>query len=204
MKAFMHLERWAIDELTDSTATLLRCAYNQRFELPDSRDGRSVIEEGETAIASVVWGEEYDRVLDRQPLERFIRRWVRRSRRPGLPPARPLREGDVYWVISRQAMSSQQDSAEKESTRQFLATCEQHVVEIWDVTGAARQAVKDAHFRVMAKQAAKAVPSAPEREPRPVAASMDMLEAQPGEVPLTMRQAMEQVVNDDAASGRRS
>src|SRR3972149_53467 len=117
----MHLERWMIDELTDSTATLLRSVYNMAFEMPDVDDLRWVIQGGENAISEEVWGEEKNFVLRRASLSRFPRRAVRRSRRRELPAARPMREGDVYWVVSETPVRRPDDVAGPNRTERFLA-----------------------------------------------------------------------------------
>lgn len=100
----MHLERWTIDELTESTVILLRSVCQQGIDVTDTDDLRGeVVISRERGLASDLWEEEDDFVLDRQVLAGFIREAVGGTPASELPEPRELREGDVYWIASEVA-----------------------------------------------------------------------------------------------------
>lgn len=149
----MYLERWTIDELTESTATLLRSVYRGEIDATDTGNLREVVSSRERDLTSEVWSEEDDFVLDRQVLERFIYDAVGSSDARDLPRPRELREGDVYWIRSEEPVPPPQDTIGPDigpdDTKQFLAAYRDRSVQVWDVTAAARQAAKVTYFQAI-------------------------------------------------------
>lgn len=145
----MYLERWAIDEVTEISATLLRSVYGKEIDIPKAGGVKAIVMGLERKLAADDWGEEDDFVLSRQELGGFIHDTIARSREPELPEARGLREGDVYWIVSEEPVSPPGGSIGPRRTKRFLAPYEQSNVKVWDVTAAARQAAKVAYFQAM-------------------------------------------------------
>lgn len=146
----MHLERWTIDELAESTVTLLRSVYRGEIDATDTDDlRREVVISRERDLTSEVWSEEDDFVLDRQALARFIGDAVDRTHASELPGARELREADVYWIASEQSVFEPQGTIGPEDTTRFLVAYDNPAVKVWDVTAAARQAAKVTYFQAI-------------------------------------------------------
>lgn len=145
----MYLKRWTIDELTESTATVLRSQYSRSFDIPAPQDVRKAVENLESELTTESWSEEEDFVLSRDRLADFIREAVNRSRPHELPEARDLRDGDVYWIISPQSVPVPQGPATPDGTDQFLAGYREPLCTVWDVTAAARQAAKVTYFQAI-------------------------------------------------------
>lgn len=139
----MYLERWTIDELTESTATLLRSEYRQPVELIEAEDARAAVMGRELELSSEVWSDEMDYVLSRRELANFVSDPDERGRRPELPQRHGLREGDVYWILSEEAVSPPpQSDVHPGRTEKFLNYYQERRVWVWDVTAAARQGAK--------------------------------------------------------------
>ncbi len=170
----MYIDRWTIEELTESTATLLRSRYQgtmpaiivnfgkePRPPLGDELTSlRSEAMTMESSMADEDWPEEVDFVLDRQALQNFIREQrvevlepaVSNSRQSQIRDPRPreIREGDVYWVVGAGDLTlnrAYEEPRSIEDTQEFLSPFWES--SIWDMTAAARQAAKVAYSRVV-------------------------------------------------------
>ncbi len=159
----MYLERWTIDELEPSYGTLLSSVYNGDFAVPDADARLEVVmslelEDMDSEDADKgVWSEEVAFVVDRDLLEGFIQRAVAANQLEPFSEDRPLREGDVYWLLSEEPFTRQYldhtPTAQPlaEWTEQFLENLAPAGVQAWDVTAVARQAVKENYYRAIEK-----------------------------------------------------
>ena len=139
----MHLERWTIDEMSDATATLLRSVYEEEFDPSAAGDLKEIVMQMELVIGDDErWSEETDFILNRQQLEAFLNDPERRSGRREFPEPRPVRESDVYWIVSPDELPAIDEAIGPDRTGEFLATYQHPAVEVWDVTPAARQAAR--------------------------------------------------------------
>ena len=139
----MQFERWALDEVTDTTATLLRSRWMPGLAalLPASL---SLGEDAQPAAAGL-WSEEVDSVLDRAQLEGFIQTAIRET--AGQEP-RDLREGDVFSVESDEALPL--DGLRRpEQTEEFVAICRRRIKKISDATAEQRQLTSVAYKQVL-------------------------------------------------------
>jgi hypothetical protein len=139
-------QRWTIDELD---AGLARIAVAQARYPLESTVAEAVATEAEVdelreAVARVedappddLWEDEVPVYLAVDELEPFLRR---RDEIPGLPDDRPLREGDVFWVVLPADLDEERfrDLAPAAMMQGASALD----VQVWDVTAAARQAAK--------------------------------------------------------------
>jgi hypothetical protein len=151
----VYLERWTIDEMTESTVTLLRSHYDAEFGTGDSPDLGDVVTRAELEVPSDRWSDEVDSVLLREDLTAFINEAVGRFGPPGLREPRSLREGDVYWLVWEEKQPSPDSRIGLEGTEEFLAACRRGLVGAGDVTAAARQAAKRTYFQAVEKTRAK-------------------------------------------------
>lgn len=161
-------ERWTIDEIFDDRVRLLICEAQEatrmaagyqlaaergaaadatRDEAPPIADTAMAIELAPTIES---WTDEQAVFVDRSDLELFLRR---RSRAGVLPGRRPVREGDVFWILSRVSLSrlwvDERGSA--------LGAYRHADPLVLDLTAAARQASKRVYHR-----ATQAAPPEPE------------------------------------------
>lgn len=163
----MYIERWAIDELSEVTATLLVTQYQR--ELPRLRDLldddetlESEIMEREPYLDSDDWTEEQAFVLLRDGLQEFIT--SRRPRNPRLRSERErqdIREGDVFWVTSRdqfkplEMIEVPENEVDEDGPSLLEADTEVFLssrggrVRIIDITWFARKVAKDVYRRAV-------------------------------------------------------
>lgn len=153
----MRLERWALDELTETSVTLLRSRYRDPIADPATLCAPERVMQSELSIDADAWSAETDAELALRVFQRFINSANRRSRRrlaatapavaaslPWFRPARDLREGDVYWAFLDDDVAL--DSFHRPAdTSKFVAAARSASLQLWDVTTAARQAAKLAY-----------------------------------------------------------
>lgn len=138
----MYLERWTIDELTETTVTLLRSRYGPQVDAQAAGDLPAVVMFAELTVTSEDWSLEVDSILHKEELARFIEDVIRRSSALGrLRDRRSLREGDVYWAVFAKRPPPP-DRIGPDDTEAFLKTCASLDPVMGDVTAAARQAAK--------------------------------------------------------------
>jgi hypothetical protein len=105
-------ERWTLDEILDSRVRLLTCEARESIvaEVIALAPQLAGLEEagpdnGEVATAATAielkptqetWTDEIGVIVDEAELTLLLRRRISRG---GLPGQRPLREGDVFWVL---------------------------------------------------------------------------------------------------------
>lgn len=169
-------ERWTIDERFDGRVRVLVCraigdaapdVVRSLAALPLREDrrgapGRSFVRETamtyELASVDATWSEETAAFAAEDALSAFL---GRRTDKPGLPQNRELREGDVFWVFVPY------DGPRPGGGRdRWLRAYTDAGAQVWDVTAAARQAVKRLYHRAQRTRAARppAPPSAPDAQ----------------------------------------
>lgn len=138
-------QRWTIDELNGGLARLLIADAQQPLE-------SSVAEAIDTGTAATIqaavlavedappddlWGEERAVILAEELLEPFVK-----LREPikGLPQSRPLREGDVFWVVL--PVTDPETSLHDLTPAELLPSAEILGLQLVDITAAARQRAK--------------------------------------------------------------
>lgn len=159
-------ERWTIDETEEEFARLLisRAANTDQLreiaglvtEEGSPQTGkpelggllRSQAMHAELNPATAQWSEECFGHVRLSLLRSFLRG---RAGKPGLPRNRPLREGDVFWVMVADWPGPPEplgdfSAAELEVHVAALRTAE---ADVWDVTAAARQAAKRSYHEVL-------------------------------------------------------
>jgi len=157
-------ERWTIDEILDGHVRLLVSeALAPRAdeivrELGATLDPTEVPFDGsalhelamdhELAPADDAWSDEEAFFFDQEELEELLRKRVRRQ----LSANRPLREGDVFWILIPRAagLDARAEAHASNSPRPYAAAG----AVVLDLTAAARQASKVK----LAKAAGKNVP----------------------------------------------
>lgn len=151
----MYLERWAIDELTELSVTLLRSAHRGQVEAAEAALLAPVALQMESDVTSESWSEEVDHVLTRADLNVFLREAVgavlRVDATTGSVAAEPqeprdLREGDVYWLLAAEPVPQPARGAGAE---QLLATCRRLGAAVVDVTPVARHAARVAYTQAL-------------------------------------------------------
>ena len=151
MAAGSHWQRWTIDELGDLGARVLIAGARHALESTaaealdaGNKEGiRSAVLMVEDAPPADLWDEERDAILEVALLEPFVRL---REAIEGLPPVRPLREGDVFWVVL--PVTDEPSSLNDLTPAEVLASAEVLGLQLVDVTAAARQTVKVIDDRV--------------------------------------------------------
>lgn len=139
-------QRWTIDEIDGGVARLAiaespygldPAAAEAYYTGAPVGEFRQAIVEAEIAPPEHIWGDELPVYAREDDLQRFLHR---RRKARGLPDPRPLREGDVFWVLlppdTDEALLAQLTPAEA------MARADELNVAVWDVTAAARQAAK--------------------------------------------------------------
>ena len=147
-------ERWTIDEIDEGVVrvAVARTEYaldpavaEAYFEQADAETLRQAVFEAEDAPPEHIWGDEEAVFLPVPELDKLLRQ---RTQVRGLPDRRPLREGDVFWVL---LLSD--DVAESTlrgvSSSELPARAAELKAEVWDVTAAARQAAKRSYDRAV-------------------------------------------------------
>ena len=169
-------ERWTIDEKTDGQVRVLvaQTQRRQRVEQlrqsvkqaePAGREAERTARLRDVAMSLEQepegWSDEVEFFFEQTPLEEFLNR--RRRGKPGLPGARPLREGDVFYVEIPPEVEWRPSSEELQSmpglAREMLSSFIASGVEAWDLTAAARQSSKRDYHRALEAPA-------PEDKPR--------------------------------------
>ncbi len=145
-------QRWTIDEIDLGIVRLAVAEAHvplessvAEAEATQARPSeiRERVFEVEDAEPDVLWGDERVAFMTVDELEPFLKR---RAQIRGLPGNRPLREGDVFWVVRPQPQAAE---AEPRTTVQALARTEMEDVQVWDVTAAARQVAKRTYDRAV-------------------------------------------------------
>lgn len=147
-------ERWTIDEIGEGVARVLVSTARQPSQaaalsedfLPDTSSSqrrralRARVMNLELGPPAEMWSDERDVYLPIDQLTSFVRR---RGGKPGLPGQRPLREGDVFWVVAYQsAERSVAQARTVPEARELISQYIQADADVFDVTAAARQAAK--------------------------------------------------------------
>jgi hypothetical protein len=146
-------ERWTIDEIDEGRARVLisislRPAQAERLAEDSAGVGRPVerkravraaVMDVELAPRTEMWSDERDVYLPLVELEALLRR---RGGKPGLPGGRPLREGDVFWVVLYQPVGAAMSDARSEQAVDVIRQYIEAGADVLDVTAAARQAAK--------------------------------------------------------------
>jgi hypothetical protein len=140
-------QRWTIDEIDAGLArvavaaseyplesTVAEAAYEEGGDLEAVRDAVFGVE---NSPPEDIWGDEEAAYLAVDDLDTFLKR---RADIKALPDPRPLREGDVFWIVL--PVELEEEARLGLTAIDLLARAEQLKPQIWDVTAAARQAAK--------------------------------------------------------------
>ena len=139
-------QRWTIDEIDLGLARLAVAQSRHPLESsvaeaqatdadPDVLRERVV--QVEDAPPDDLWDDEQPVFMALDELRTFL---GRRNDIRGLPDDRPLREGDVFWVVLPPTLEAR--AIRDMTPRGVVARAEDLAVQVWDVTAAARQAAK--------------------------------------------------------------
>lgn len=152
-------QRWTVDELLEGRARVLVSLARHALESTAAeahdlaRDVarergrlRAAVVSAETSGPRELWGPELATYVNVRTLERLLQR---RTDTPALPDARPLREGDVFWIVQPVDGALLSPAA--------LLRDAGELVEVWDVTAAARQASKRSYDQAL--RASEATPT---------------------------------------------
>lgn len=163
-------ERWTVDEIDEDATRVLISRAGDARQLRDIAERvmtertspssgptrrlvgvlRSEAMRVELDPAAQEWSEESFGFAPTARLHEFLRG---RSGKPGLPTDRPLREGDVFWVLVADWQGSPDPPSDLSMTEleNHIAQLEQATPDVWDVTAAARQAAKRFHHEALRK-----------------------------------------------------
>jgi hypothetical protein len=161
-------ERWTIDEIDEEFARVLISRAGNASRLrdmagqvatessPSSSPRRlsSVLRDeamrGELNPTTEQWSEEALGYGHLALLQTFLRS---RGGKPGLPTNRPLREGDVFWVMVADWPGPVEPPADmsRPDLESHIAALKDANADVWDVTAAARQAAKRSYHEVLKK-----------------------------------------------------
>ncbi len=142
-------QRWTIDDLAEGFARVLVADASQPLESSvaealDVGAAPDVVQEAliqvEDAPPDDLWTEERPAYLPLELLEPFLRL---RAPVSGLPDPRPLREGDVFWLVL--PTTDSESTLADLTPAQVVASAEQLEVQVSDITAAARQRAKVAY-----------------------------------------------------------
>ena len=137
-------QRWTIDEIEEDLVRVLVAVSHYPLESTaaeafDERDAaglRAAVVQDEAASPDDLWSDEHAAYLDRQALADFL---ARRDAAAGLPDARDLREGDVFWVVLPQAVES---VGSRLTPKAIVSRADALEPAVFDVTAASRQAAR--------------------------------------------------------------
>ena len=140
-----HWQRWTIDELNEGSARVLvadalqplESTAAEAFDTGTAESIRSAVLIVEDAPPAHLWAEERAVQLAMTALEPFVRL---RQATPGLPDPRPLREGDVFWLVL--PVTDVPSSLSGLTPEEILASADELALHLSDITVAARQSVK--------------------------------------------------------------
>jgi hypothetical protein len=140
-----HWQRWTIDELEEGAARVLIADAMQPLESTVAEAFDSGVAQAiQSAVLTVenvpptdLWGEERAVFLPLEALEPFVKL---RQTTAGLPDPRPLREGDVFWVVL--PTTDHESSLRDLTSAEVLASADQLGLHLADITAAARQTAK--------------------------------------------------------------
>lgn len=156
----MEIERWVVDEITEGAVRVLRSRLraSRREDVspavepivnalePAAEETRAVAIALE-ALPTDAWTRETDELVDLVALEALLVGGAQVAAPTGLPVRPELREGDVYWLVrpDRDAVGVVDAEASLrtvDDAAELLATLALDGTQVWDVTAAARQAIK--------------------------------------------------------------
>ena len=160
-------ERWTIDEVDEGIVRVLvsEAADSlalQRIaddilegvdETTSNRSMRDRLHRAAMAVelvpASEQWSDEGSMFVALRVLAAFLRE---RVGKPGLPANRPLREGDVFWIILPAGPALDRPPVRGTTLgggAERVTAYRERQSDVWDVTAAARQVAKREYHRVL-------------------------------------------------------
>jgi len=157
-------ERWTIDEIDEEFARILISRAGNPADLQEIAQQVSTGSRGQAHELSSVLRAHAMRVeLDRSgqdwhqeslgyvPLDRLETFLRGRGGKPGLPTNRPIREGDVFWVMVADWPGGADPLPDLDAPglSEHMAVLARAGADIWDVTAAARQASKRSSHEVV-------------------------------------------------------
>lgn len=171
-----HWQRWTIEEVAEELARLLVAGAQEPLASvlagtletvarPEAIQAQ--VTEVEAISPDKLWTAEEAVYLSVELLEPFVRL---RSPIPGLPHPRPIREGDVFWVVL--PITDLESSLVGLTPAQVVAGADQLDVRVWDITAAARQRAKVASEAAL--RAGSTLESGPGPSARPAGFGREM------------------------------
>lgn len=139
-------QRWTIDEIDLGVARLAVAEALYPLESTvaeaqatnaDTDQLRELVVLVEDAPPDDLWTDEKAVFLPVDELRSLLRR---RDEIRGLPDDRPLREGDVFWIVLPPTL--EEDARRRMTPRGVAKGAAELEIQVWDVTAAARQAAK--------------------------------------------------------------
>ena len=159
-------ERWTIDEIDEEFARILITRAGDAADLHEIADQVATGSRARPHELSDVlrahamrveldpgrqqWQDESLAYAPLAALQTFLRG---RGGKPGLPTNRPLREGDVFWVMVADWPGSRDPLPDLDAKgfATHISDLRRAGADIWDVTAAARQASKHSSHEVVEK-----------------------------------------------------
>lgn len=139
-------QRWTIDEIdaglarvavAESAYPLESGAAEALYTQQSADEVRAAVFKVENAPPDDIWSDERAEYMQVDDLREFLKR---RSEIRALPDPRPLREGDVFWIVLAPDLA--EESRSGLTTQGLVDAAHDLEPQVWDVTAAARQAAK--------------------------------------------------------------
>lgn len=139
-------QRWTIDEIDLGVARLAvaEAFYPLESTVAEAEATNAATDQLRELVATVedappddLWADEKPVFLPVDELRSLLKR---RDEIRGLPDDRPLREGDVFWIVLPATL--EEDARRGMTPRGVVRDAAELEIQVWDVTAAARQAAK--------------------------------------------------------------
>ena len=139
-------QRWTIDEIDAGLArvAVADSEYPLESGAAEAMDTKQPVDKVRAAVFKVenappddVWGDEQPVYMPVEELREFLKR---RAEIRALPDPRPLREGDVFWIV--QSPDLDENARRGLTAAKIMDRADKLQPQVWDVTAAARQAAK--------------------------------------------------------------
>jgi len=157
-------QRWTIDEIDEDLVRVLVAVSHYPLESTaaeafDERDAaglRAAVVQDEAASPDDLWSDERAAYVDGKALADFL---ARRNTAAGLPDARDLREGDVFWVVLPPTVAAEASGL---APTAIVTQADQLEPAVLDVTAASRQAARRTYEAALTAASEDAPEGAPE------------------------------------------
>lgn len=162
-------QRWTIDEVDAGLARVavaesefpLESTVAEAYATGDDVEAvRNAVFRVENSPPEAIWGDEEAVYLAADDLESFLKR---RAAIRALPDPRPLREGDVFWIVLPAEV--EEEELRGLTAIDVVGRAERLAPQVWDVTAAARQAAKRTYDDALRAATDEAPPPAAKGRP---------------------------------------